>query len=143
MFKFRTHASACPPPTHISVTHMHVSLLMLSNGFLSRRVMVYGYHVYKDIWTAVVGEEFSCRQEDGNQFDPFAVAVTRGGTVIGHVLRKTLSIFSLFLRRCWFHYLPCDQWQALFRGLKSRRAGGTVYATFRSRRAGGTVYATF
>ena len=37
-----------------------------------------GYHVYKDIWTAVVGEEFPCKRETGNTFDPFAVAVMRG-----------------------------------------------------------------
>ena len=61
--------------------------------------MVRGYHVYKDIWTAVDGEEFRCRQEGRNQFDPFAVAVMRGGTVIGHVPRKILSVCSLFLRR--------------------------------------------
>ena len=61
--------------------------------------MVRGYHVYKDIWTAVDGEEFQCRREGRNQFDPFAVAVMRGGTVIGHVPRKMLSICSLFLRR--------------------------------------------
>ena len=58
--------------------------------------MVRGYHVYKDIWTAVVGEEFQCRREDGNRFDPFAMAVMRGGTVIGHVPRK---ISSVCLRR--------------------------------------------
>ena len=26
-----------------------------------------GYHVYKDIWDAVVGEEFPCKHEDGNR----------------------------------------------------------------------------
>lgn len=59
-----------------------------------------GYHVYKDIWTAVVGEEFPCKRETSNTFDPFAVAVMRGDTtVIGHVPRKISSICSLFLRR--------------------------------------------
>lgn len=59
-----------------------------------------GYHVYKGIWTAVVGEEFPCKRETGNTFDPFAVAVMRGPTtVIGHVPRKISSICSLFLRR--------------------------------------------
>ena len=58
-----------------------------------------GYHVYKDIWDAVVGEEFPCKREDGNRVDPFAVAVVRGDTVIGHVPRKISSIFSLYLHQ--------------------------------------------
>ena len=61
--------------------------------------MVRGYHVYKDIWSAVVGEEFPCMKEVGNTLDPFAVAMMKGDTVIGHVLRKISSICSLFLRR--------------------------------------------
>ena len=60
--------------------------------------MVRGYHVYKDIWTAGV-EEFQCWREGRNQFDPFAVAVMRGRTVIGCVPRKIPSVCSLFLHR--------------------------------------------
>ena len=65
----------------------------------SVEAMVRGYHVYKDIWTAVVGEEFPCKREDGNRVDPFAVAVMRGDAVIGHVPRKISSVCSLYLRR--------------------------------------------
>ena len=31
----------------------------------SVEAMVRGYHIYKDIWAAVVGEEFPCKREDG------------------------------------------------------------------------------
>ena len=61
--------------------------------------MVRGYHVYQDIWTVVGGEEFPCKREAGNTFDPFAVAVMRGTTVISHVPRRISSICSLFLRK--------------------------------------------
>ena len=37
-------------------------------------VMVRGYHIYKDIWTAVMGEEFQCQWESGNRFDLYAIA---------------------------------------------------------------------
>ena len=37
--------------------------------------MVRGYHVYKEIWCAAVGEELSCMTEVENYRDPFAVAV--------------------------------------------------------------------
>ena len=65
----------------------------------SVEAVVRGYHVYKDIWTAVIDEEFPCKREDGNRVDPFAVAVRRGDDVIGHVPRKISSICSLYLRR--------------------------------------------
>ncbi len=34
---------------------------------------VRGYHVYKDIWEASVGEELPCQRENGNHTDPFTV----------------------------------------------------------------------
>ena len=43
----------------------------------SFQVMVRGYHVYRDIWVAAVGEELSCVRETDNHQDPFAVAVAR------------------------------------------------------------------
>ena len=58
-----------------------------------------GYHAYKDIWTAVVGEELPCQREVGNRVDVFAVAVMRGETVVGHVPKKISSVCSLYLRR--------------------------------------------
>ena len=38
--------------------------------------MVRGYHVYEDIWSAVVGEELPFKRERTNTADPFAVSVT-------------------------------------------------------------------
>ena len=58
-----------------------------------------GYHAYKDIWTAVVGEELPCQREVGNRVDVFAVAVMRGETVVGHVPKKISSVCSLYLRQ--------------------------------------------
>ena len=34
-----------------------------------------GYHTYKDIWAAVVGEELPCQREVRNRVDTFTVAV--------------------------------------------------------------------
>ena len=61
--------------------------------------MVCGYHVYRDIWVAAVGEELSCGRKTDNHWDPFAVAVARSGITVGHVPRKISSIWSMFLRR--------------------------------------------
>ena len=49
---------------------------------------VRGYHIYKDIWTAAVGEILFCVREPTNASDRYAVAVTRPGglgVVIGHL----------------------------------------------------------
>ena len=35
----------------------------------SGEAVVRGYHVYKDIWTVIVGEEFYCQRESGNRFN--------------------------------------------------------------------------
>lgn len=61
--------------------------------------MIRGYHVYKDVWTAVDGELLQCRREPNNIYDPFAVSVVKDGTVVGHLPRKCTAVFSLFLRR--------------------------------------------
>ena len=37
--------------------------------------MVRGYHVYKDVWEASVGQLLPCRKEGSNPHDPYAVAV--------------------------------------------------------------------
>ena len=39
------------------------------------RSCVRGYHVYKDVWTATIGEELVCRRERGNAHDIYVVAV--------------------------------------------------------------------
>ena len=55
--------------------------------------------IYRDIWTAVVNEELCCRREPFNAANPFAVAVAKEDTTVGHVPRKISAICSLFLRK--------------------------------------------
>ena len=44
-----------------------------------------GYHIYKEIWMAAIGEPLSCRRETGNLMDPYAVVVIKAGEVVGHI----------------------------------------------------------
>ena len=60
---------------------------------------VRGYHVYKTIWGAAVGEVLICRREPTNSADRYAVAVLKEETIIGHLPRKMSKVCSLFLRR--------------------------------------------
>ena len=50
--------------------------------------MIRGYHVYNEVWRAVVGEELSCMREVENYHDLFAVAVIRSGVIVDHVTLK-------------------------------------------------------
>ena len=58
-----------------------------------------GYHVYIDIWTPVIREEFVLRREPGNIKDISAVAVQKDGETIGHIPFNISSAVSHFLRR--------------------------------------------
>ena len=55
---------------------------------------VRGYHVYKTIWVAAVGEVLICRREPTNSADRYAIAVLKEKTIIGHLPRK-MSKFVL------------------------------------------------
>ena len=58
-----------------------------------------GYHIYKYIWHAAIGQHLSCRREPDNTSDRYAVAVIKDGIIIGHLLRKISKVSSLILRR--------------------------------------------
>ena len=60
--------------------------------------MVHGYHVYRDIWEAAVGETLPCQREAGNPYDTYAVSVMEGDTIVGHLPRSISAVCTLFLR---------------------------------------------
>ena len=91
---------------HMWAKSSHVHLTMAT---LEMETCVRGFHVYKAIWEAAVGEELECGRERGNRVDRYAMAVVKDETVVGHVPRKisctdvqlkTLWIWQLFLS-CW------------------------------------------
>ena len=64
-----------------------------------RACCIRGYHVYRHIWSAAVGEVLSCEREPTNSRDRYAVAVKKDEVAIGHLPCKVSRICSLFLRR--------------------------------------------
>ena len=44
-----------------------------------------GYHIYKEIWDAAIGEHLACERENSNNHDRYAVAVTKDRTIVGHL----------------------------------------------------------
>ena len=55
----------------------------INNVIILVESMIRGYHIYRDIWDAVVREEFPCKRKDGNRVNPFSVAIVRCNTTIG------------------------------------------------------------
>jgi len=60
---------------------------------------VRGYHIYRELWDAVVGEELECQRERGNATDMYAAAVFKDSIIVGHLPRKISRICTLFIRR--------------------------------------------
>ena len=71
----------------------------MEDDTVERACCVRGYHVYKEIWEAAVGEILVCEREPRNAADRYAVAVKKDGMIIGHLPRKVSRVCSLFLRR--------------------------------------------
>lgn len=38
-------------------------------------LILYEFHVYKDIWSSLTGEELNCKHEDQNKHNKFALAI--------------------------------------------------------------------
>ena len=52
---------------------------------LERSCCIRGYHVYKEVWEASVGETLTYEREPGNAADRYAVAVKKDGSIVGHL----------------------------------------------------------
>ena len=59
--------------------------------------VIRGHHIYKELWTPVVGESLDVQREPSNAYDCSAVSVLRDGTVVGHVPREVRRPFQSFL----------------------------------------------
>ena len=56
-----------------------------------------GYHLYKDLWNATLGETLACIKEWGNRNNAFTVAVQSDSNIVGHVHRHISCICMLFI----------------------------------------------
>ena len=70
-----------------------------SNQYGGRDLCVHGYHVYGEVWQAVVRESLVCEREARNVHDRYAVSVKKNGQIISHLPRIIARVCSLFLRR--------------------------------------------
>ena len=54
------------------------------------------HHIYKAVWTLVLGEVHRLEIEEGNEHDRFAVCVKRNDEIIGDVPRELSSKVGIF-----------------------------------------------
>lgn len=57
-----------------------------------------GHHVYKRVWTPVIGQELQVQAERGNAHDLHAVCTLHAGVVVGHMPREIAITASYFLQ---------------------------------------------
>ena len=72
---------------------------VVSMSSFTVETVVRGFHIYKEVWHAVIGDVLPCRRDLGNPHDLYAVAMVRASNTVGHVPRRISSVCSIFLRR--------------------------------------------
>ena len=95
-----THGDSIVPVKNFYV-HMFVYCVMIMAVIVSTEMscVIRGYHVYKTVWTAILGEELECRREVNNSVDRYAVGVYKlDGTLVGHLPQRLTTLVLLFLR---------------------------------------------
>ena len=68
--------------SHIMHVSLHMTEIFRENMAANQfevEAMVCGYHKYKDIWEATLGENLECQKENGNIHNIYAVVVLRSG----------------------------------------------------------------
>ena len=61
--------------------------------------VVHVHHIYKRIWTPMLGERLQIEIEEDDRNDARAVAIQKGGMVVGHLSRETVKVVWYFLRQ--------------------------------------------
>ena len=59
---------------------------------LRKDSVVRGHHVYKFVWTPVIGEELYLEPEESNEHDEYFVAVIKDGETFGYAPRSFFRI---------------------------------------------------
>ena len=60
--------------------------------------VIRGHHVYKTNWTPVIGQVLQVHCEASNTHDPYAVATSRDGAVVGHLPLEFSGVAWHFLQ---------------------------------------------
>ena len=86
-----------PPHTWLEASGNMTSQAVGKSACYKWPPYVRGYHEYKSVWCATVGEMLKLTTGLTNPQDPFAVAAIKDGCVVGHVPRTVSQTISFFL----------------------------------------------
>ena len=73
-----------------------------------KALCVHGYHVYKDIWGATVGETVVCMLDLGNIYDRNTVAFEKDRKIIGQLPQKVSRVCAFISEERQNHSLHGD-----------------------------------
>ena len=59
--------------------------------------MICGHHIYKNVWSLILGEIMSVDREHRNLYDRHAICLLKGGSIVGHAHRELAKHFRFFL----------------------------------------------
>ena len=59
--------------------------------------VIRGHHIYKALWTPLLGEHLGVFPEEGNGHDLHAVSVMKEGVIVGHVPKEHSRTFHFFI----------------------------------------------
>ena len=86
--------------------------LIMSYRYVRIDSCIRGFHEYKAIWDPTLGEELDCSREMDNPNDPYAVSVSKGTEIVGHVPRKIsclLLVWKKLVLLCTVvHFRPAN-----------------------------------
>ena len=60
--------------------------------------VIRGHHVYKLVWSSIVGEMVELIPESGNEHDRYAVKMMKDDETVGHAPKEISKIFYYFLQ---------------------------------------------
>ena len=55
--------------------------------------VIRGHHVYKIVWSPVLGEVLETRPESGNEHDRYAIGIVECGEIVGHVPQVSRTFY--------------------------------------------------
>ena len=64
---------------------------------ISADTVIRDHHVYKEVWTPIIGEVLQYEKEKGNSHDLYAVAVKKLDSIVRQVPRTISTLCHLFL----------------------------------------------
>ena len=73
--------------------HSHTDQAEITVAVALKQLCVNGYHVYKDVWAAVVSEELVWRKR---KFSRHVCCISNESVIVGHLPRKISPVTSLF-----------------------------------------------